>query len=146
MYTVISCRLGKMSSKIIISESRKNKTDCKRFSGKVKFFNNKLGYGKITQNETFEVFHFHWSDIFLSNNLETEPKRFFRTVKKGQIVEFEIGIHKKYNSKFATKITEPGFLPIKLPKMNLFGNVQEKNPIQKLLCLNEELQQSSNTK
>ena len=145
MYTVISCRLGKMSSKIIISESRKNKTDCKRFFGKVKFFNNKLGYGKITQNETFEVFHFHWSDI-LSNNLETEPKRFFRTVKKGKIVEFEIGIHKKYNSKFATKITEPGFLPIKLPKMNLFGNVQEKNPIQKLLCLNEELQQSPNTK
>ena len=133
-----------MSSKIIISASRRNETDCKRFSGKVKFFNNKLGYGKITQNETFEVFHFHWSDI-LSNNLETEPKRFFRTVKKGKIVEFEIGIHKKY-SKFATKITEPGFLPIKLPKMNLFGNVQEKNPIQKLLCLNEELQQSPNTK
>ena len=145
MYTIISCRLGKMSSKIIISASRKNKTDCKRFSGKVKFFNNKLGYGKITQNETFEVFHFHWSDILSNNNLETEPKRFFRTVKKGKIVEFEIGIHKKY-SKFATKITEPGFLPIKLPKMNLFGNVQEKNPIQKLLCLNEELQQSPNTK
>ena len=128
-----------MSSKIIISASRKNKTDCKRFSGKVKFFNNKLGYGKITQNETFEVFHFHYSNI-LSNNPEE-----FRTVKKGKIVEFEIGIHKKY-SKFATKITEPGFLPIRLPKMNLFGNVQEKNPIQKLLCLNEELQQSPNTK
>ena len=126
-----------MSKKIIIPR-KKNEIDFKRFSGKVKFFNPKVGYGKIIQNETFEVFHFHYSNI-LSNNPEE-----FRTVKKGKIVEFEIGIHKKYG-KFARKITEPGFVLIeKPPKRKLFRNFQEKNPMLRLLC-HEEEQQSSNT-
>ena len=121
----------KMSNKIIPREKNKNDVK-KRFSGKVKWFNNKSGFGKIIQSETCEEIHFHFKNI-----LSNDPNM-FRTVENGKIVEFQIGMHKK--GKFARKITEPGFIVIE-PKMKFFRNFQ-KNPMR---LLTHEEEQSAST-
>lgn len=57
----------------------------KRFSGKVKWFNSKLGYGFITHvldNKEVDVF-VHWSNLLLND-------KEFHTLYKGETVDFEL--------------------------------------------------------
>ena len=58
----------------------------RRISGKVKWFNSKLGYGFITHkndtNKDVDVF-VHWSNLLLSD-------KDFHTLYKGEYVEFEL--------------------------------------------------------
>jgi CspA family cold shock protein len=56
-----------------------------RLSGKVKWFNSKLGYGFITHikdNKDVDVF-VHWSNLLLN-------EKEFHTLYKGETVEFEL--------------------------------------------------------
>lgn len=63
-------------------------SDDKKYTGTVIFFENKLGYGFL-QRENNEVDLFvHFSDI-------VSPAGGFKTLKKGQKVEFGIGQNNK---------------------------------------------------
>ncbi|ACM23046.1 MULTISPECIES: cold shock domain-containing protein [Thermotoga] len=53
--------------------------------GKVKWFDAKKGYGFITKDEGGDVF-VHWSAIEMEG---------FKTLKEGQVVEFEVQEGKK---------------------------------------------------
>ena len=61
------------------------KINNKRLSGRVKWFNSKLGYGFITHKQKgvdCDVF-IHWSNLLLS-------EKEFHTLYKGEYVEFEL--------------------------------------------------------
>jgi CspA family cold shock protein len=56
------------------------------FFGKVVWFDNLLKYGFISVNETNQEIFVHYSDILING---------YRKLKRGEIVEFSIGLNKR---------------------------------------------------
>jgi cold shock CspA family protein len=78
-----------------------------RVLGQVKWFNNKRGYGFITattgEHENIDIFVYQ-------NNLITHNKNVYRTLNKGEYVEFVVSpLDNNEQHKFhATSVTGPG--------------------------------------
>ena len=70
-----------------------------RYTGTVKWFNVKEGYGFITRHDTNEDIFVHSSAIYRKN-----PRHMIKSVGEGEVVEFSL---------VASKITGPNFKPVK---------------------------------
>lgn len=81
--TAVSLNVKKGSCQgisLVFSFSRKVKRSMERLSGKVKWFDNKLGYGFIKQDSGDEIF-VHYTKIRGDG---------YKSLKEGQKVEFEV--------------------------------------------------------
>ena len=84
-----------------VTENNENVESEKRYSGRVKWFNNRLGYGFITykddNNESKDIF---------SHHSQIRPQRStYRTLYQGEYVEFSLKDSRKEGKDQASNIT-----------------------------------------
>ena len=81
----------------------------KNVSGKVKWYNAKVGYGFITRNDTKEDIYVHRTAFFHTNRVKDKHNP---GVGEGELVEFDLVAGEK-GSIFASNVTGPGGKPVK---------------------------------
>jgi cold shock CspA family protein len=81
----------------------------KRYSGKVKWFNNKAGYGFITLNSNDPVdAELNNTDIFVHHSVINVKKEQYKYLVQGEYVEFSLISAKKHHKYHASDISGVG--------------------------------------